>query len=451
MTTATTDESTTSSTDAIEPIHVVLARLAGVRAATVSLRGCDRWLADAARVLGWLAVARVEVEAARQELWWQHQFGPFPTDPRHDDVPAGDDSRVADADPASGHDADAGPAPGPGEDPEAEPDPPPARPTSARERARAAKLARVLGWFPAFRSLLERGTVTEDHVLALDTVRNRRDAQDREGDLTAAAVAHSAEGFVNWLLLFDAEIDLARGADVAARHHARRALHLFDRTGEMGELRGVLPPAVFDAFRRTLEAIDAELRRRSDGDRSASYPQRMADALVELMHRANAGDHGEGSLRTAVVVLIDLADLLAGTGHGTSVDGSPIDVGEVRRMAAREHVIPLVLGADSEPLDLGRAQRYATDHQWLALLARDGGCALCDAPLGPLDAHHTPAWHDGGRTDLDAMCLLCRRCHRRVHAERLAVRLRGGTVDATTADGAPVPTRRRRRRPLPPD
>jgi hypothetical protein len=142
-----------------------------------------------------------------------------------------------------------------------------------------------------------------------------------------------------------------------------------------------------------------------------------------------------------VVVLVHLDDLLCGTGHGVTPDGTPIDIGEVRRLAAREHVIPMVLGADSVPLDLGRAQRYATDAQWLALLARDGGCVLCDAPLGPLDAHHAPAWNEGGRSDLAGMCLLCRRCHRRVHTEHITVRIQCSTVIATRADGTRLPTR----------
>ncbi len=68
-------------------------------------------------------------------------------------------------------------------------------------------------------------------------------------------------------------------------------------------------------------------------------------------------------------------------------------------MAASGHIIPAVLNADSVPVDLGRAQRYANDAQWLALMLRDGGCVLCDAPLGTLDAHHTPHWCQGGTTD----------------------------------------------------
>jgi hypothetical protein len=332
---------------------------------------------------------------------------------------------------------------------------------SRREQARAAKLAKVLRRFPAFRDPLEQGRVTEDHVLALDAVRNIAEAQARVEELVAAALESSAEGFASWLRVFDATIDIDKNTDTAARLWGLRSLRLFDRSGELGEFRGALPPALFDAFKRSLEAIDSELRRRPDREREATYAQRMADALIELMHRANARtrrnagtdrDDGGGSLRTAVVVFVHLEDLLAGTGHGIGVDGTPVDVGEVRRMAAREHVIPMVLGADGVPLDVGRAERYATDAQWLALLARDGGCVLCDAPFGPLDAHHRPHWNRGGRSDLLAMCLLCRNCHHWAHAENIAITIDGDTLTATAADGTTIRTHQLgpHRRPTPP-
>ena len=316
-----------------------------------------------------------------------------------------------------------------------------ARPVSAREKARQAKLRRGFDLLGSFEALLEQGRVTVEHVLALEGVRNRRQAREHEAAFVAAALEHSAEGFVGWLRVWDAEIDLGLGRDLAARLHAQRSLRLFDRAGDMGEFRGALPPEVFDAFRRTLQAIDTELRRGVPLDLTVTYAQRMADAFVELLHRANnGGGAGEGSLRTAVVVLIELRDLLDGTGHGTTVDGTPIDVTTVRSMAEQGHIIPLVLGAEGVPLELGRAQRYATDHQWLALLARDRGCVLCDAPLGPLDAHHTPTYDKGGRTGVTSMCLLCRRCHRRVHREQLTLTIDDhGRVTATTPDGTPVP------------
>jgi hypothetical protein len=414
--------------DAVEPIEVVLARLAPVEPERLTLLGCAAWLADAGRVAGWLAAQRARVDQRSDLLVWLARFGPPPDDPLDDE-------------PAPGPTGPTGPA-ADAEDPEPEPEPSPKkRPGSARQKARDAKLRRCFALLPSFEGLLERGEITEDHVLALAAIRNVAPARRRERAIAAAARRRTAEGFVGWLRVWDAEVDLAQGRDSAARQHAQRTLRLFDHAEEMGEFRGALPPAVFDAFKRSLEAIDAELRRRPDADRSATYPQRMADALVELLHRANAGTGGSGSLRSAVVVLIELEHLLRGTGYGVTPDGTPIDAGEVRRMAAAAHVIPMVLGADSVPLDLGRAQRFATDEQWLALLARDRGCVLCDAPLGALDAHHAPAWHLGGRTDLAALCLLCRRCHRRVHAEGITITIDGGRVRATARDGRPLPTR----------
>jgi hypothetical protein len=404
--------------DAVEPIEVVLARLAPVEPERLTLLGCTAWLADAGRVAGWLAAQRARVDQRSDLLVWLARFGP------PDDEPASDPTGPA---------ADAA-------DPEPEPSPK-QRPGSAKQKARDAKLRRCFALLPLFEGLLGRGEITEDHVLALAAIRNVDPARRRERAIAAAARRRTAEGFVGWLRVWDAEVDLAQGRDRAAQQHAQRAVRLFDHAREMGEFRGALPPAVSDAFKRSLETIDAELRRRPDADRTATYPQRMADALVELLHRANAGTGGSGSLRTAVVVLIELEHLRRGTGYGVTPDGTPIDAGEVRRMAAAAHVIPMVLGADSVPLHLGRAQRFATDEQWLALLARDRGCVLCDAPLGSLDAHHAPAWHLGGRTDLAALCLLCRRCHRRVHAEGITITIDGGQVRATARDGRPLPTR----------
>ncbi len=325
----------------------------------------------------------------------------------------------------------------------AEPGPDKPGRTSSRAAARDARINRCLLLLPSFRAQLEHGELTAEHVLALDVIRNRNMARQHEPALLAAALERTAEDFAAWLRIWDAEIDLGLGVDLAARQRRLRSLRLFDGQNQMGELRATLQPVLFDSLRRTLLSIDAELQRQPGRDPTATWDQRMADAFEELLHRANTGPGGgsvDGSLRTAVVVLIGLDDLLAGTGHGTSIDGTPIDVGEVRRMAASGHVIPAVLNADSVPVDLGRAQRYANDHQWLALMIRDGGCVLCDAPLGTLDAHHTPEWCDGGTTDLCRMCILCTRCHRRVHAHKITLRVINGRVHATDRRGAIIPT-----------
>ncbi|NLT25293.1 MAG: DUF222 domain-containing protein [Microbacteriaceae bacterium] len=98
------------------------------------------------------------------------------------------------------------------------------------------------------------------------------------------------------------------------------------------------------------------------------------------------------------------------------IDGfGPIDAGTARRMAASADIIPLVLGADSEILDLGRTKRLFTKAQRLALVERDAGCAFCGLPPGFAEAHHLVYWRHGGGTDLGNAVLLCTTCHHRVH------------------------------------
>jgi hypothetical protein len=64
------------------------------------------------------------------------------------------------------------------------------------------------------------------------------------------------------------------------------------------------------------------------------------------------------------------------------------------------------------------------------MAVRDGGCVApgCTTAAWACEAHHVPAWEDGGRSDLDAMVLLCPTHHRAWHAHHLEVRFR---VDRT--------------------
>jgi HNH endonuclease len=78
---------------------------------------------------------------------------------------------------------------------------------------------------------------------------------------------------------------------------------------------------------------------------------------------------------------------------------------------------PVLGGAASQPLDVGRASRVIQPAQRSALAVRDGGCIFpgCDRPLAWCDAHHLVHWLDGGPTDLANLALLCRAHHRAVH------------------------------------
>jgi hypothetical protein len=82
-----------------------------------------------------------------------------------------------------------------------------------------------------------------------------------------------------------------------------------------------------------------------------------------------------------------------------------------RLQAALAWLPPILGGAPSQPLDVGRTSRVVTPAQRTALAVRDGGWVFpdCPRPLAWCEAHHLIHWLDGGPTDLANLALLCGR------------------------------------------
>ena len=153
-----------------------------------------------------------------------------------------------------------------------------------------------------------------------------------------------------------------------------------------------------------------------------SSDRRRGDALVEVCRRAtSAGTSPPVSPKAQVVLTMALADLVEGIGSATTVGG--VDAGRaisprtVRRIACDAGVIPAVLGAEGEVIELGRSRRLFSRGQVAALWLRDAGCSFpgCTIPAHWTDAHHLRHWADGGSTDLSNAALLCGRHHTIVH------------------------------------
>ncbi|WP_427017801.1 HNH endonuclease signature motif containing protein [Pseudarthrobacter sp. P1] len=85
-----------------------------------------------------------------------------------------------------------------------------------------------------------------------------------------------------------------------------------------------------------------------------------------------------------------LAELAAGPGSAAVPHSGPIPAAAIRTAACDAGIIPAVLGAEGEILDVGRSQRLVPPHIRRALLIRDRGCAFpgCDRPPQWTDAHH---------------------------------------------------------------
>ncbi|WP_328305222.1 HNH endonuclease signature motif containing protein [Actinomycetospora sp. NBC_00405] len=160
------------------------------------------------------------------------------------------------------------------------------------------------------------------------------------------------------------------------------------------------------------------------------------DAWVPAPRRFNAGDQASRRTdrpgRALLTITMDhrwLSRALADHGgYGLLDSGARVHPGTLRRWACDAEIVPMVLGSRSEPLDVGRGQRTASDAIRRALNVRDGGCAFpgCSRRPRRCQAHHVDHWLDGGDTALDNMCLLCRFHHQLIHHSHWSVQIIDG-------------------------
>ena len=113
------------------------------------------------------------------------------------------------------------------------------------------------------------------------------------------------------------------------------------------------------------------------------------------------------------------ADLIgAGLIPGDELTGDTITAAQARRLACTAKLIPAVLGGDSIPLDLGRAQRFFSPGQRKALLLRDQTCRA-EGVRRPRHLGRGPPprnpWSHGGRPISPTALLLCSHHHHRAH------------------------------------
>jgi hypothetical protein len=313
-----------------------------------------------------------------------------------------------------------------------------------REARRDLALGRALEQHPWVATTLTSGGLRTEQARviaeAVDALPSHVDAHTREAAetvLLGLAEKHDARDLKQIgkriLDVVAPEVGESHEAAVLEAEEARAAagveLTMVD-DGE-GRCRGsfVVPSHIGKTLRRHLLALanparhaEAELR-----DESGDWKplrRRLGEALVEYVERypTNATPQTAG-VNATVVVTMTLADLLAE--HATALldDGTRMSAGQARRLACEAGIIPVVLGGESQPLDLGRLRRLFTKAQRIALGLRDGGCTArgCETSASGCHAHHDDPWSRGGLTDLTNGRLLCPRHHRLAHDSRCAI------------------------------
>lgn len=229
--------------------------------------------------------------------------------------------------------------------------------------------------------------------------------------------------------------DAARALDEQRRRALRRRSLRWGDDGDGSTwLKGSLPHREAEPLMRLVEAYVAAgrraardnaagvrslrpgpklLREHGGSDSDLTPEQRRADALVKLVadHR---GAPQVAADRPRVVVTMSEADLRARAEQsGVLPSGAKVTAGELRRLCCDADLVPVVLGTQSEILDVGQSQRLVTPAIRRALSLRDGGCVFprCGATDAECEAHHVVPWWDGGDTSLGNLVLLCPHHH----------------------------------------
>jgi hypothetical protein len=188
---------------------------------------------------------------------------------------------------------------------------------------------------------------------------------------------------------------------------------------------------------RTAAVLDAYAKPRPVDEFGQRDPrtkaERQGDAFADLVDLAIACPDQPGTCgyRTLVHVTVGLEELKTGIGTACLDFVGEMTAREARLAACDCLMLPVVLSAAGEPLDLGRLRRFVTPGQRRALNIRDRGCAFphCHRQPKHCHAHHIEHWADGGPTDLRNLTLLCGFHHRLIHHGDWEVRM--------AADGLP--------------
>ena len=213
------------------------------------------------------------------------------------------------------------------------------------------------------------------------------------------------------------------GDEAHVRRMNRRGLRIARTFDGMRSVSGMLTPEVAEA----LEIALGVLSQKNGEDDDRSHEQRQHDAVGELANHFLAHEdlpavNGE---RPRVVVTIDYDSLITGLRDecGRLPSGATVSPSTARRLACDAELIPAVLNARGDVLDLAVAARsFSTAVRRAAWLEQGGKCAFPGCRRPPVDCHHVVWWSNGGLSTLDNAAWLCAFHHWLVHEGRWTLR-----------------------------
>ena len=235
---------------------------------------------------------------------------------------------------------------------------------------------------------------------------------DSIGQLAAACHA--------WVAAAEA-VDSPDPADLAPPEPEPSTVHLSETFAGRWHLEGNLSPQDGQLLNQVLDAgIARYLQAKREGDPSletlgipAMRAQTLADLAAGSLRREPGSRSRSDRHHVNLVLRLDP--------DGTFHPETPLPA----EAMCDASFTRIVLGAESEILNIGQATRIWPEPMGNAIRLRDQHCGFphCYRPPGWCDIHHCIHWENGGPTSVDNGLLLCRWHHTFLHSKRWQVRL----------------------------
>jgi uncharacterized protein DUF222 len=287
---------------------------------------------------------------------------------------------------------------------------------SMRSARNQVRLADTLASAPAVAEKMADGSLSIDNANLLGAVVGEDRFADDAGlllELAEGSPRDTRRGLEQWMAMNNPGGEPEREEQLRLKRH----LTFTPNSDGMYDVKGLLMPVDVAHVRAALEHIAGAAYADETG---RPHHTRIADAFVELCQAYNSGTVTGGRERPKVMVTVPFETVVeraAARGVVIGLDAT-ISGDAVRRMCCDAELNRVVTRGASTILDYGTTTRLASDSQYYALVARDGGCRWpgCDRPPGWCQVHHIDeVFLEDGPTDLNKMCLNCSTHHDYVH------------------------------------
>ncbi len=284
---------------------------------------------------------------------------------------------------------------------------------SARDQVR---LADTLAASPIVADKMAGGELSIDNARLIGTVVGQPGfAGDAELliEIASGSPRETRRALQHWLAVSDPHGEDVREEALRLKRHLT-----FTPNGDgMVDVHGVLMPVDVAHVRAALDHIAGAAFADQTG---RGHHTRIADAFVELCQAYNSGTVTGGRERPKVMIAAPFETVAErATARGTIIGSNDsISAETVRQLCCDAELNRVVTRGASTILDYGTTTRLASDAQYYAMVARDGGCRWpgCDRPPGWTQAHHLKeVFAEHGPTDLNEMVLGCSTHHDHLH------------------------------------